>query len=76
MVPSAVLQQVLPVSHLYFHKPVPCVVSFAARWCTGVPGMGNVGPACFLQHFSGALAHLPEYAQIQPEHMVGPPHHL
>lgn len=35
--------------------------------------MGNVGPACYLQHFSGALACLPEYAQIQPEHMVRPP---
>lgn len=85
--PSHSLSQVLscdislvpPTWHLHsiFPKPVPHMVSFAARWYNSVSGMVYVGPqhrACpaYVQHFSGALVCLPEDAQTQAEHLMGP----
>lgn len=81
MVPDAVLQHVTGSSctaPIYFLKPVPCALSLTARLCTCVLGVVVFVPqdrvflACCLQHFSGALACLPEDAQTWPDHLVGP----
>lgn len=81
VVPDTVLQHVAGSScmaPIYFLNPVLCTVSFTARLCTCVLGVVvfvpqyRAFPACCLQHFSAALAYLPEDAQTQPDHLMGP----